>query len=463
MSDKKYSRRDILKSFAVGTGGFIAGTTLASCSLGGGTAPSQATPVEAAPTAAEAPAETTTEASPEPAAPAPQAGESIRAVGIFPLSGFIAADGEEMRNGTVMAIDEINELGGLLGRQIEYIEIDDVDSLTDDITTAFQRAVNVEEPDVIFSGYHLATGPEFDILAEAGRLYYNVNTQKAWTDRYQNDPEKYWSIFQCDPNEEWYGSGFVLWMESLITSGAFEPPAGKTAAILAGDDPYGAFIAQNFEEKAQELGWEITTKESFTAGNVTDWGPLLSGVRDQPPSLLFTTSYNPADNAALSQQWSANPLPSLVYQQYGPSVPEYFELAGDTAEGVIWSTVLGRLPDAIGQDFVSRYEAKFGQSPGWANAPGCYDSVWVWAKAVALAADPKDYQRVAQMTERSIHRGITGSISFLNHAGLAYPDQTNDPSLGQAHLIFQVRGGENLVISPDPYTTGDFQLPPWMS
>jgi urea transport system substrate-binding protein len=43
-------------------------------------------------------------------------GGEIRVVGIFPLTGFIAADGKEMRNGTVMAIDEINEQGGLLGK-----------------------------------------------------------------------------------------------------------------------------------------------------------------------------------------------------------------------------------------------------------------------------------------------------------------------------------------------------------
>jgi len=468
MSQKKISRRDLLKSAAIGAGGFVAGS-ISSCSFGGETAEptaaSSEAPAEAAPPEAAAPTEAPAETEEQAggAAPAAQAGEPIRIVGVFPLSGAIAADGEEMRNGVIMAIDEINEMGGLLGRELEYIEIDDVNSQTDEIATAFERAVEVESPDVIFSGYHLATGPEFDIVANAGVLYYNVNTQKAWTDRYQSDPDKYWSIFQCDPNDEWYGGGFALWLQSLVDSGRFNPDLGLTTAILAGDDPYDSFIAQNFEEKAQELGWEITMKESFTVGNVADWGPLLSGVRDNPPSMLFTTTFSPADNAAMAQQLAANPLPSLVYQQYGPSVPEYLELAGDSANGIIWATVLGLLPDAIGNDFRARYEAKFGQPPGWANAGGCYDEVWVWAKAVALAGDPQDYQKIARITEQSIHRGGTGGISFENHAGRAYPAQTNDPSLGQAHIIVQIQNGQHIVISPEPYTTGDFQLPPWMA
>jgi branched-chain amino acid transport system substrate-binding protein len=462
--EKKISRRDLIKSMSVATGGFIAGSALSSCSFGASdAAPTAAVPAEAAPEEAAAPAEAEQV---EAAAPAAQDLEPIRVVGIFPLSGFIAADGEEMRNGAVMAIDEINdELGGLLGRRLEYIELDDVNSGTDEISTAFNRAVDVENPDVIFSGYHLESSPEFDIVANAGRLYYNVNTQKAWTDRYQSDPDKYWSIFQADPNDEWYGGGFALWLNELVEQGVIDvSELGLTAGILAGADTYDSFIAQKFEEAAKELGWEITSKESFTVGNVSDWGPLLSGPRDNPPSILFTTDYNPADNAAMIKQWvSATKSPTLVYQQYGPSVPEYLELAGDAANGIIWATVLGVLKDEIGEDFRARYEAKFGQAPGWANAGGVYDEVWVWAKSVALAGDPHDYQKVARVSEKMIHRGVTGSISFINHGGVHYPAQTQDPSLGQPHIIVQIQNGEHVIVSPEPYTTGEFQLPPWWS
>src|SRR6266508_439266 len=170
MSGQKMSRRRMLRSMAaVGAGSVLVGA-VASCSPEAPAAPAAGTAAPAAGTAA--------------------GGEDIRVVGIFPVSGFIAADGKEMRNGVVMAVDEINELGGLLGRKLKYIEVDDVDSNAEQITTAFQRAVDVEKADVIFSGYHLASGPEFDIVAKSGTLYYNVNTQEAWTNRYKKDPNK---------------------------------------------------------------------------------------------------------------------------------------------------------------------------------------------------------------------------------------------------------------------------------
>ena len=178
--------------------------------------------------------------------------------------------------------------------------------------------------------------------------------------------------------------------------------------------------------------------------------------------MLFTSDFSPADDAAMAKAWAATPTKTLLYQQYGPSVPEYLTLAGNAANGIVWATVLGLLPDTIGNDFRTRYAAKFGAQPGWANAGGCYDEVNVWAAAVAVAGDPKDYKAVAKATESVIWRGTTGSISFENHTGRQFPAQTADASLGQPHIIVQIQDGVQKVVSPTPFTSGTFVLPHWM-
>ena len=386
---------------------------------------------------------------------------SLKVVGIYPLSGVIAADGKEMGNGVKMAVDEINANGGLAGYKLDYVVIDDKDSSTDQITAAFQRAVSVEKPDVIFSGYHLSTGPEFDIVANAGALYYNVNTQVAWVKRYTGNPNKYWGIFQCDPTEEWYGRGFAYWVDDAINKGVLNVKA-KTTSIIAGASAYGSVIGGGFETKIKELGWTVVSKDSVSEGQVPDWGPVLSKVKQLAPSLLFTSDFSPADDAKMAQSWVAGAPKTLLYQQYGPSVPEYLKLAGGASNGVIWATVLGVLPDQIGNDFRKRYAAKFGSEPGWANAGGCYDEVNVWAAAVRTAGDPKDYKAVAKATEHVIWRGVTGSISFENHTGRQYPAQTADASLGQPHIIVQIQDGQQKVVYPDPFTDGKYVTPPWM-
>lgn len=160
MLEKKLERREFLRSALTVGAGSVLGAGLATACAPTPTAPAAPVAEEVvAPT--EAPA---VEAPTEAPAEAPAVAEDKRDInvcGIFPISGFIAADGIEMRNGVVMAIDEINEMGGLVGHKLNYIEVDDVDSVGDQVTTAFQRAIDVEKADVIFSGYHLTSAPEF--------------------------------------------------------------------------------------------------------------------------------------------------------------------------------------------------------------------------------------------------------------------------------------------------------------
>jgi branched-chain amino acid transport system substrate-binding protein len=63
------------------------------------------------------------------------------------------------------------------------------------------------------------------------------------------------------------------------------------------------------------------------------------------------------------------------------------------------------------------------------------------------------------------HRGVNGTYVF-DHAGqcgLAYPDVTPDPSIGQAHLVLQIQHGRHRTLAPAPYAVSQFVRPPWMS
>lgn len=64
----------------------------------------------------------------------------------------------------------------------------------------------------------------------------------------------------------------------------------------------------------------------------------------------------------------------------------------------------------------------------------------------------------------AVYRGVNG-VYYLGGSGqaaLSYPDVTPDPSLGQAHMVFQVQDGTSRLLGPAPY--GDlsvFRTPPW--
>jgi branched-chain amino acid transport system substrate-binding protein len=150
---------------------------------------------------------------------------------------------------------------------------------------------------------------------------------------------------------------------------------------------------------------------------------------------------------------------------YAPSLPVFRRDAGPTAEGVIWSTVTGTYSDAIGRAFRQRYAEAFGRPPGRSLAGSAYDQVHMLAQAWSRAADVHRFADVAAELRRISHRGVNGSY-FLgdpDQTGRSYPLETADPSLGQAHLVFQVQDGVDRILHPSPYAESGFRLPAWLA
>lgn len=392
-------------------------------------------------------------------------GGTIKIGSASPITGAYSGDGNEMVRGQQMAIDEINARGGIAGRQLELVTADVGEFTNEAFVNAFQRLAEQEKVAAIFAGYTTTSSVEFEVNAKTGVPLFHLNTLDANVKVVRDNYAKYGMIFQGDPTEVWYGKGFAPFLEALVSSAAWTPSA-KSVAIITSDDPYSISIADQFQAAMKGLGWEVTLYEQVTSGTV-EWGPTLTKIRATPPGLIFNTDYIPADLASFMKQFVPNPTPSLVYQQYGPSVPEYLDLAGDAANGVIWSTVIGTLPDDIGKDFLARFEQKFGAKAGLSQAGGQYDLVRLWAQAVAMSGgDAFDFTAVREyVLTNNVFRGVSGGFGWnpAENSVRPYPDELKDPGVGMPHLTYQIQGGAQVLIDPIPYTQGEFKLPPWLA
>ncbi|HEX7246664.1 MAG TPA: ABC transporter substrate-binding protein [Actinomycetota bacterium] len=385
--------------------------------------------------------------------------ETIKIGSASPTTGAYSGDGQEMTRGQELAIEEINANGGVAGRQLELV-ISDVEDLAPEKMVNAARRLTNEGAAAIFSGYTSTTSAEYDVYAEYGAPMFHLNTFQPNADYVADNQIS--NIYHSCPTEVWYGPGFIQFMQRLIDAGAWEP-SSESAAIVTSNDPYSITIAKTVRAGIQELGWEVPVYEQVTAP-LTEWGPVLAKIRQNPPGLIFHADYIPGDLASFQQQFRSDPTPSLMYQQYGPSIPEYLELAGEDADGVIWSTVIGTLPDTIGQAFKDLYSEKYGAEAGLSQAGGQYDLVHVWAQAAAMAGDPDDHELVNANLKRMTYRGVSGTYRYKpgELTAIPYPDDVNDPSLGMPHLTFQIQGQEQVLIDPDPYIQGEFQLPAWL-
>ena len=64
-------------------------------------------------------------------------------------------------------------------------------------------------------------------------IYLEGDTREDWRTLYMATPDKYCSVFQTDPAETAYGRGFALFLDQLVQTGKYKPPA-KTVALIAG-------------------------------------------------------------------------------------------------------------------------------------------------------------------------------------------------------------------------------------
>jgi branched-chain amino acid transport system substrate-binding protein len=414
-----------------------------------------------------------TEAAPTTAAGATAAGKGQPIVigSAYPTVNA-ATDAEQMKGGSNLAIAEINDRGGVAGRPIEHVIVDFNSFDAPSTTSAFNKIVS-KEVDAVILGYQ-NTFDSIDILAEYGAPFLNASTSIAQVTKLKSDPKKYANIFQADPTEVPYGTGFPTFLNSLIAAGHFKPPK-KTIFIIEGDIVYGQTISKACQDAAPKLGWKIVGVEPVdTSGGtqpVTDWAPFMDKVKKSDAAVTFNTHWNPSDHAALMKAWVQDPPDSFLYLQYGASVPEFLKVAGDAAKGAVWATVLGTMNDPIGLRFQKAYQAKWNAPAGFSNAGTGYDEVYMLAHAWGITGDPRNFAANIAELKRNVMRGVSGGYWFGHDKAnytLAYPAEIADPSLGNPHLFFQIlpdKSGKlsHQIIDPAPYIQTQYVKQPWLS
>jgi branched-chain amino acid transport system substrate-binding protein len=338
------------------------------------------------------------------------------------------------------------------------VEVDAFDA--EAVRGAFGALVDCEV-DALTSGYFLTEENVVSLAAEYGAPYLHGQTAESYVEYVRQDPTGHGRMFQICPSEMYYGSGFVRFLDELVATGSWTP-ASRRLVFIETPVSGGAIASRDAVEFAERSGWQVTAVERVPSSGA-NWVQVIDVLRHADPAALMIANFVPEELANFQRSFVQNPTPALVYAVYAPSIPRFFEDAQDAAEGMLWATVSGTYGDILGRRFATSYERAFSRPPGRAHAGIAYDGVQLLARAWAEVDNPRNFADVARRLRTNTHRGVNGSYFFDTdgQCGLSYPDTVVDPSLGQAHLVLQIRGGRHHVLSPRPYVEGSFRSPPW--
>ncbi len=401
-----------------------------------------------------------------------QSGDPIPIGSMYPLTGPAASDGQGYKRGVELAIEEINDYGGILGRPLEPYFVDTKNMSASEVVAAANFLIDRHEVHAIINGYNIGPNDaEYEPIADAGIIYMHVNTAIQHHETVKSDPDRYFGCFMADPAEYWYGAGYITMLADLRDSGVWTPQNNKVA-IIVGSIPYSIVIADAMKDAAAEKGFEIAFSEVVQTPT-TEWGPVLSKIRQIDPAAIANTHFFAGDIAQCQLQFVENPTNSLFYYQYGALQKDFRDIAGDASVGALTGTVDGLLSDDYARPYVDAHSAKYGADSDPQPGALSYGPMHHYAIAAAIAGgtgEPGNHEqnrKIAWALKRFTFRGPTGSYWYHPEfqATVPYPTFTRDASLGHPHMLQQIQDKSKppVVIYPEPFNVGAFQTPSWFT
>lgn len=344
-----------------------------------------------------APQPTTASATTVPPTSAPQTSGSIKVAIIGPLTGGVAAFGASNRDGAIMAFEEWNAKGGVLGKKIEWVL---GDSQCDPKAAADAGKKAIDEDEVKFIIGAVCSSESIAISEYANQKgvvqISGTSTNPAVT--VDNDGKVRPYIFRACFIDPFQGT--------VMAKFALDNLNAKTAAVVldVGND-YIKGLAEYFKEAFEAGGGEVVVWESFVKED-TDFSAILAKVKSADPDVFFIPTYY--DKLELiAAQAKQRGITSVM-------------LGGDGWDDVSTPTVVDNgyfsnhySPDdtrPIVQNFVQTYQSKYGEVPTALAVLG-YDAAQMLLNGIQ-AAGTDDPAAVAAAIEKLEYEGVSGTITL---------------------------------------------------
>ena len=334
---------------------------------------------------------------PVAAAPAPVVPkEVVVKIGhVAPLTGGIAHLGKDNENGALLAINEANARGTVIGGAKVRFELLKEDDQEDPKvgTTVAQKLVDAKVVGIVG---HLNSGttiPASAIYQQAGiPMISGSATNPKLTEQGFNN------VFRLVGRDDQQGPAVASY---LLTS---KP---KTVAIIDDATAYGEGLANEVEKALKVSGVKVLPREKGNSKTV-DWKAQLTKIKGKKPDAVFYGGMDATGGPLLKQARELG-IKALFTFGDGACTDKMADLAGGAAEGLICSQA-GIPVQAASQSFSEGYRKTFNTAP-ILYAPFTYDATALLIEAMkkANSADPKVY--LPELAKISF-MGASGSIAF---------------------------------------------------
>ncbi len=321
---------------------------------------------------------------------------------VVPLSGKLAPAGRAVRNGALMAVEEINQSGGITGRRLQAV-IADTSGSRAGASAAAKTLIEDSGVVMLVGGCGSSAALAVGLEAEENQVPFLVTT--AADDRIT---EMGWNnLFRLNSPASEYTRGLEEYLSGLVDK-------NSTATVVFEPGPLGDYGLSRFYRLQSRLGFRTVSRIAYEAEK-DDLSGELSRIKETDPDIVCFICRTKEGALLLKRVNEAGIGANILLAGTADLVaPIFASFAGEAAQGLLgaawWVTHVG-YPGArtFRENFIRRYNVE----PDHHSAQG-YSGMWVIADAIDRAGK-LDRESIRASLEKTDLTTVYGPVKFESY------------------------------------------------
>lgn len=323
---------------------------------------------------------------------------TVKIGGIGPLTGAYANYGLSEKNGAELAVKEINEAGGIAGKQIE-LSYQDSQGESESAVNAYGKLMDWG---MEVSLGCVLSGENASVVAAARDDDVLLITPSGSADKCIDGNDKAFRVCFYDSYQGAAAAQYIKDNNMVDTVGI----------LYQSDNDYSVGLYNAFVAKCGELGITIAETQTFTSSTNTDFSTQVSALVSSGVKLVFIPIY--AEEAS-----------TFLTQAHGKFADDVYFFGADGLDGILGkveqdtslaNNVLMLTPFAADnpaenvQSFVKKYQEAYGATPDQ-FAADAYDAIYAIKAAVEKAGSTSGAALASALTSLTVE-GVTGVMTW---------------------------------------------------
>jgi branched-chain amino acid transport system substrate-binding protein len=336
----------------------------------------------------------------------PQSATGDVLVGMYgSLTGDGASFGQSSVEGAQLAVEEINNAGGVLGGRRIRLLVEDDQSKPEEASNAVTKLITQDKVVAVLG--EVASRRTLAAAPVSQKYQIPMITPASTNERVTQVGDYIFRVCFIDP-----------FQGEVLAKFAYNDLKARRVAVLKDiQQDYSVGLTESIQKTFTSLGGRVLEPVSYSSGDA-DFRAILTQVRAQKPDAVFVTGYYPEAAIIVRQARELGmALPILGGDGW---VGDALKNGRDALKNTFISNhYSGDNPDPVVQNFVKAYRAKFNREPDSIAALG-YDAAKVLADAIARAESTEGPKLRAAIAATDVP-GVTGRLKMNANRDVVKP------------------------------------------